>query len=162
MLVSGAIAGTILGAIVGRDWGRLERLDVRWLPVLLAALAVRLVAFLFGNIGLELDAIAITATGVVAFVNRRLPGMVLIAAGSLLNLAVTVINSGMPVDIVSLVAAGGPVPHDALHVPINEGTRLREFGDVLIVGSLGAAYSVGDLLIALGGFLVPFMTLARQ
>jgi len=42
---------------------------------------------------------------------------------------------------------------------MDSGTRLPLLGDIVPVGVVRSVYSVGDFLIALGGFLIPFMWL---
>ncbi len=162
MLVSGAVAGTILGLAVGRDPKRVDRIQIRWLPVLVGAVFVRAVAPSLGDLSLSLEVVAIVATAFVASANLRLTGMLLIATGSALNAAVVLANGGMPVDMAGLVAAGANVRLDGLHHTLSEATILRALGDVLIVPTLGAAYSIGDVAIVVGGFIVPFVALVRR
>ncbi len=102
MLVSGVVAGTLLGLLIGRNWRRLERIEIAWLPLLIAALVLRITAGVFspGSIALYVASIAIT--GLVAAINWRLPGALLIALGSALNLAVIAANGAMPIDQAAL------------------------------------------------------------
>src|SRR5437762_12227276 len=162
MLVSGAVAGTVFGFAIGRDLHRLESIQIKWLPVLLVAAVLRVASPLFGALALPLDLLSIVSTAVVAAANLRIPGMTLIAVGSLLNAAVAIANSGMPVDMAGLAAVGATVHIDGLHTPQTEATALRALGDVLVLPFQRAAYSIGDVAIALGAFLVPFITLARR
>jgi hypothetical protein len=98
----------------------------------------------------------------VAFANWRIPGAAVIGAGSFLNFVVIAANGGMPVDAAQLASVGGAFPTDGLHLALSPSTRLGEFADVIILAPFRAAYSVGDVLIAAGGFLLPFITLTRQ
>jgi hypothetical protein len=98
----------------------------------------------------------------VAFANWRVPGAAVIGAGSVLNFVVIAANGGMPVDAAQLASVGGAFPIDGLHLALSPSTRLGEFADVIILAPFRAAYSVGDVLIAAGGFLLPFITLTRQ
>ena len=54
------------------------------------------------------------------------------------------------------------MPTDALHVPVTAATLLVGLADVIPVAIARAVYSVGDLCIALGGFIVPFVLLIRR
>jgi hypothetical protein len=162
MLLSGVLAGLALGAAIGRDWRRLGALHILWLPVLAVALAARALAPFVPAAGMPLYLLAIGLTGIVAAVNWRLPGAALIAVGSLLNLLVVAANGGMPVDTSSLEAAGGRSPQDSLHVPLAAATILGALADVIVIAPLRAAYSIGDVAIAVGGFLLPFVTLTRR
>ena len=161
MLLSGVVAGLAFGVAVGRDWRRLERLQVRWLAVLVVALVARAVAP-FSPLALATYLVGIALTTVFAAVNWRLPGAPLVALGSLLNVIVIMANGAMPVDVDLLRAAGGRVPDDALHESISDGSVLSFLADVIIVPFVRAAYSIGDVLIAIGGFLLPFVTLTRR
>ncbi len=162
MLVSGVVAGTLLGLLIGRNWRRLERIEIAWLPLLIAALVLRITAGVFspGSIALYVASIAIT--GLVAAINWRLPGALLIALGSALNLAVIAANGAMPIDQAALESVGGRMPQDALHEPLTAQSSFATLADVILVAPLRAAYSLGDVAIALGGLLLPFVTLIRR
>ena len=161
MLLSGVIAGLALGIAVGRQWRRLEKLQIKWLPVLGLALVARAVApvapFAFG-----LDLLGIALTTGFAAANWRLPGAPLVALGSFLNLTVIVINGAMPVDVIALQATGGRLHEDALHIPLSDQSLLPALADIIILPIVRTAYSFGDVLIAIGGFLLPFVTLTRR
>jgi hypothetical protein len=161
MLLSGVIAGLALGIAIGRDWHRLERLRIKWLPVLVLALVARAAAPLF-PFAIALYLLGIALTTAFAAANWRLPGAPFVAFGSLLNLVVAAANGAMPVDVELLQAAGGRPPDDALHEPINGQSVLPLLADIIIVPFVRAAYSIGDVFIAIGGFLLPFVTLTRR
>jgi len=161
MLLSGVIAGLAFGIAIGRDWRRLDRLQIKWLPVLVLALVARAVAPFF-PIGIALYLLGIAFTAAFAVANWRLPGAPLIALGSLLNLIVSSANGAMPVDVELLRAAGGRPPDDELHEAINDTSILPLLADIIIVPFVRAAYSIGDVFIAIGGFLLPFVTLTRR
>jgi hypothetical protein len=161
MLLSGVVAGLALGIAVGRDWRRLERLQIQWLPVLLLALVARAIAPRT-PVALGLDVLGIALTTAFAVVNWRLPGAPLVALGSLLNLIVILMNGAMPVDVELLGAAGGRLHDDALHEPLSDGSVLPVLADIFIVPFVRAAYSIGDVFIAIGAFLLPFVTLTRR
>jgi hypothetical protein len=161
MLLSGVIAGLALGIGFGRDWRRLGRLQVKWLAVLVVALVARAVAP-FSPFALAMYLVGIALTTVFAAANWRLPGAPLVALGSLLNLVVIVANGAMPVDVELLEAAGGRLPEDALHEIIGNQSILPILADIIVIPFVRAAYSIGDVFIAIGGFLLPFVTLTRR
>jgi hypothetical protein len=161
MLLSGVLAGLALGIAIGRDWRRLERLRVDWLPLLALALAARAIAPFF-PFGLVLDVVGIAGTTAFAGMNWRLPGAALVAVGSLLNLVVIVMNGAMPFDVAALQSVGGRIPQDHLHVPLSDRSLLPILADIIAVPVVRAVYSVGDVIIATGGFLLPFVTLTRR
>jgi hypothetical protein len=162
VLLSGVLAGLALGAAIGRDWRRLAALDITWLPVLVIAIVARALAPFVPPASLALYLAAIALTAAVATINWRLPGAALIAAGSVLNLIVVAANGGMPIDAQALESAGGRMPQDALHVALTGSTALAALADVIVIAPLRAAYSIGDVAITLGGFLLPFVTLTRR
>ena len=160
MLASGVAAGIILGVAFGGDWRRLATFNLKLWPVLVVAVALRLVGdFAFPDAPLALYLASLLGVAVVAGWNWRVPGALLIAAGTLLNLLVVGLNSGMPYDPVVAAAVGAPLPNDALHVLLRSDTRLEFLSDVIPVGPIHSVLSLGDFLNALGGFLIPFMWL---
>jgi hypothetical protein len=109
-----------IGLLVGRvSGGRLERLadlQFRWAPAAIAGLVAQLVLFappvtdaLGGRSGLG-TVLYVGSTGLVlgAVVrNVHLPGLALVAAGALLNLAAILANGGiMPTTLDALTTAG--------------------------------------------------------
>lgn len=162
MLVSGVVLGIAAGLAVRRNWRPLVDARIRWLPLLIGALAIRGVASLLGESGYLAYLTALAATAVAAAANYRLTGAVVVTLGGCLNLAVVLANRGMPVDPEALAIAGVQMPRDALHVVLDASTRLAVLADVIPVGLVRSVYSVGDVLIAIGGFLVPFALLARR
>lgn len=164
MLASGVVAGVLLGLLVGRDWRRLAKIQVRLMPVLVVSLALRAAAPILSGAGLGLWTYlaSIAGTGLVSVANYRLPGMALIAIGSSSNLVVGIANGGMPVDLEAVARVGGTMPNDALHVPLTDAAKFAILADILAVGAVRGVYSVGDVLIAIGAFLLTFTALARR
>jgi MFS family permease len=160
MLASGVAAGIIAGVAFGGDWRRLATFSLRLWPVLVLAVGLRLVgSFAFPDAPLALYLVSLIGVAVVAFWNWRVPGALLIAIGTSLNLVVVALNAGMPYDPVVAAAVGAPPPTDALHVLLQSETQLEFLSDVIPVGPIHSVFSLGDFLNALGGFLIPFMWL---
>lgn len=162
MLASGAILGVIAGLAVGRSWRPLAEVQIRWFPLLIAGLLARAAAPLLPTVAFPLYVLALAATAISASANVRLTGAALVAFGGALNLAVVLLNHGMPVDAGAVAAAAAAMPTDALHVTVTSATLLAALADVIPVSVAHAVYSVGDVCIALGGFLVPFVLLIRR
>lgn len=159
MLVSSVALGVAGGLLFGGDWRRLGELRIRWWPVLAAAVALRVAGVL-----LPLDLVAylsgVLAVAVVALRNAALPGAPLIAIGALLNTLVFVVNGGMPYDPVAAdTAMIRPLLNDRLHVAASSDTRLAFLSDVIYLPIFRNVYSVGDVVIAAGGFWLPFQWL---
>ena len=162
MLVSGLVAGFIAGLAAGGDWRQLQRLDLKFWPALFVGAIARVVAPFLGGLALASSVAGIVLVGLVAFANRALPGALLIAAGSLLNVGVISINGGMPIDSEALAASGKPAPADGLHVILGPDTRLPLLADVLLAPVINNIYSVGDVLLAIGGFWMAFRLLKQR
>jgi hypothetical protein len=162
MLASGVILGVVAGLAIGRSWRPLAATQIRWFPLLIAGLVARTVAPFVPVIAFPLYVFALASTAASAAANVRLSGAALVSGGSALNLAVVLLNGGMPVDPAAVVMAAATMPRDALHVVLTDATILPALADVIPVGIAHAVYSIGDFCIALGGFLVPFVLLIRR
>jgi len=162
MLASGAILGVVAGLAIGRSWRPLATVQIRWFPLLIAGLLARAAAPLVPTAAFPLYVLALAATAVSAAVNIRLTGAALVAFGGSLNLAVVLLNHGMPVDAGAVAAAAASMPTDVLHVMLTNATLLTPLADIIPVSIAHAVYSIGDVWIALGGFLVPFVLLIRR
>jgi uncharacterized protein DUF5317 len=162
MLVSGAVIGLIAGLALHGNLRPLEKLHLRAIPFLIPAILARLVAPAIPSFGLGLEILAIFAIGLIALVNWRTDGMALIAMGSGFNLLVILANQGMPVTSEALLAAGAEMPRDPLHIVATDSTRVAILGDIIPIAVFRSVYSVGDFVIALGGFLVPFRALLKS
>jgi MFS family permease len=69
------------------------------------------------------------------------------------------LNSGMPVDMTVAAAIDALPPPNGLHIELGPATTFPFLADILPVGIARNMYSVGDFLIAFGGFLIPFLWL---
>ena len=162
MLVSGLVAGLVLGLATGGDWRRLQHLDFKLWPALLCGAILRGVAPLLGVLALGISILGLAFIALGALANRAMPGAWLIALGSLVNILVISVNGGMPVDPGALATAGKPMPHDGLHVVLGPDTHLGFLGDVLLAPVVNNIYSVGDVVLALGGFWMAFRALKQR
>ena len=148
--------------LAGGRLSALGELRLRGLPFLLAALALQIVVLevlpatlpLLASRGLHL--LSYGLAGVFVVVNRRVPGLWLIALGGLLNLLVISANGGiMPSAPEALASAGLPPSHavfansTALAAP-----RLAWLGDVFAIPHplpFANVFSIGDVLLCAGG-----------
>jgi len=162
MLVSGLVAGLLLGLASGGHWRNLQTFDLKLWPGLVAGLLARAAAPFVGALALGASLAGLALVALVAVLNRALPGAWPIAVGSLLNLVVTFSNGGMPVDPGALAASGKVVPPDGLHVLLGPDTRLPFLADVLLAPLINNIYSVGDVVLAIGGFWMAFRLLKHR
>jgi hypothetical protein len=142
--------------------GRLEALaEVRarlaW--ILLLALGLQVVSLSVPGVpeGLRplLQLASYPVAGVFVIVNRRLPGMLLIGLGALLNLIAMSANGGvMPASASALDRAGLPRQQDSYtNSTLVQEPRLGFLGDVFAIPKpvpLHNVFSVGDVTIAVG------------
>jgi hypothetical protein len=159
------LLGIVVAPLLGGRLRRLAATKVRLLGLIYAALAIQLAAFPIhafpwhtpdhAAVALWLSSYALLAAAAVG--NIRLPGMPLIAAGLVANLAAVLANGGhMPVLPRTMHAAG----YDA--VRYNSAALAQPHLPWLVDRFVAPHwipranfYSVGDVLIALGGLLLP-------
>lgn len=162
MLASGPVLGIVAGWAARGSFARLADLRIRWWILLAIAIAIRLVAGQVSAFAAALYVLAFAGIVLVAAVNRRTPGMVLVACGAALNLLVVSLNGGMPLDPGTVAAAGAGTPRSALYVPLTERTVLPLLADWIPIGVYRSVYSPGDFLLAAGGFWIPFAAMRRR
>ena len=162
MLVSGLVVGLVLGLATGGRWRNLQRFDLKLWPALVAGVVARNVAPFLGGLALITSVAGLLLVALVAVVNRVLPGAWLIAFGSVLNGIVIFANAGMPVDPGALAASGKLAPNDGLHVLLGPDTRLPFLADILLAPVVNNVYSVGDVVLAIGGFWMAFRLLKHR
>ncbi len=163
VLVITAVA-VVIGLVRRGSLDELARTEFHWVPVLVAALVVQVVADIWDPAWLgESGALAVligTNVAVAAFLirNWKLPGMPAAGAGMVLNVTVISANGAMPVSqqAAELIGLEGP-PRDLglKHELLGPDTLLPWFADVIPIPILNRLISPGDVLIAFGiGWLV--------
>jgi Family of unknown function (DUF5317) len=156
-----AVLATAVGLARGgrpRGWSRLR---LRGTPVVLVAFGAQVGAVLLlpasSNLQVPVLATSLAAVCAVLLVNRRVPGLLVVAGGCLLNLAVIAANGAMPVSLAAARRAHAAIDLAALtrdprHVLLTGDTRLPFLGDVIGVPLPGRpeVVSPGDLLCGVG------------
>ena len=159
------LAGLVIAPLLGGRWSRLGQVRIRAVPVFFVAIGLQVVAFPFRMLPwhtpdrvavvLWLCSYAILIVGVVA--NLRLPGVAAIAVGLFLNLSAIVVNGGHMPALPSALRGAGlhfvqsrnsasmPAPHLAWFVDRWAAPPWVPLANV---------FSVGDVLIATGGFVL--------
>jgi Family of unknown function (DUF5317) len=143
----------------------------------LSSTTLRFTGFLFAGLGLQLlfefwepawmtagPSLALVLVSnllVVVFLlaNRRTPGILLAAAGLVLNVLVITVNGSMPVSETAIEVAGIDRSRldaeDLKHEAMTEDTVLPWLGDVIPVPAVGEVLSAGDVLLTIGiGWLI--------
>jgi len=177
ILIAAVLASVAVAVLRGGDLARLGRLEIRsaWLIPLAFLLQVFVVFVPGGKSRGFSDPVALLnltsymVLMVVVVRNLRLPGMVLIGIGLLLNLLVIAANGGfMPIepDAVALLGHSSRVEametgyrvHQAKDVVLpREATRLWWLSDIFVIPPpfpLRTAFSLGDALLAGGVFVL--------
>ena len=158
------VIGLALAPLLGGRWSRLGELHLRWVPLFYVGIALQIVAFPMSRLpwrtpdraAIVLWLVSYALFAAAAAVNFSIPGIPLIAVGMVSNVAAIVANGGhMPALPSALRAAG-------LHfVQSRNSARLPSPHLPWLVDRWGApdwvplanVFSVGDVLIAIGGFV---------
>jgi hypothetical protein len=171
MFMLWAIPIGILAGLAAR--GRLEALTdlhFRWGWLAVAGLVVQIVLFtqtgsdLAGGFEPALYVVSTVAVFAAVLRNVRMPGMVVVALGSISNLAAIVANGGaMPADPAALALAGLDGPGTHTNSVVLADPALRPLTDILAIPAswpLANVFSVGDVLIGVG--IVAVIALAMR
>jgi hypothetical protein len=178
LLLALAVAFAV-GILRGGRLSRLALLSLRWpaLPVLAFAAQAGVIFFpvsrgqeLWYGLHAGILLLSYLALLLMVWVNRRVPGMALLGLGLLLNLVVMLANGGyMPItpetmhrigysdQVVQAAVSGDRLALSKDIVLPREQTRLWVLSDVFAIPPpffLPSAFSLGDVLVMLGAFLV--------
>jgi len=171
-MLSAIPIGIVLGLLARGRLEGLATLRLRWAWLAVAGLLIQVV--LFSQAGNELVGDAAPAIYVgstlavfVAVVrNLRIPGMPLVALGSLSNLVAISANGGfMPASAEALTAAGLDGPGEHTNSVVLENPAFELLTDTFAIpGSLPLAnvFSVGDVLLGIGIVAVIVAAMRRR
>ena len=150
--------------LAGGKLSRLADVKLRAPGLAGAAIAIQvvIVSILPGSIGAlgePLHMASYLLLGVFAFVNRRLAGLPVIALGGLSNFICITVNGGvMPADPDALRAIGrSPSSDEFINSTALAHPKLQFLGDIIPTPAswpVTNVYSVGDLLILAGAFIL--------
>jgi hypothetical protein len=171
LVVYACVAALVLVVIAGGDIRALGRIRIRHVYLVWVALAVQVIVLSFiPDTHPRLLAAAHIATYVAAgaclVLNRRLPGIWLIATGAMLNGTVIALNGGtLPASASALRAAGWhPSAHRFHNSALIAHPRLSMFGDVFATPRWlpgHNVFSLGDVIICLGVLYLLWRTCRR-
>ena len=168
MIAAVFILGVAVSVVLGGDLSQLAALPLRDPALLVAGLAGQIVAFgllprMFGSPSIALVAtlhlISYVAAGIFLWRNARVPGLLLVGAGAILNGTTIALNGGtLPASAAALRTAGvveaaqpsrsGLVNSGVLAHPV-----LPWLGDVFAIPAvvpLANVFSIGDVVIVAG------------
>lgn len=177
ILVFAVIIGVGVALLRGGALGRLAHLQLRlgWLALLALLVQMYVIYYPAERVQMERSLHAALMMGsyvvltVVVLVNRRIPAMPIIGLGLILNLLVMGSNGGfMPVSREAILTTGtrtvDQLPADGERLPRSKDvllpadqTRLWILSDIITAPDsvpLARVYSIGDLVVAAGTFLL--------
>ncbi len=176
LLLYAVAAGILVGLARGGRLGALGNVRFTWWALALAGLLFQLLLFTppvassVGDAGPALY-VGSTAMVLVALIpNLRKPGFRLVAVGALLNFMAITANGGqMPASPAAFAALTGvaevPVDHFSNSTLIGPHTLLPFLGDIFVLPHpipLANVFSIGDVLIGVGGALFVIATMGRR
>lgn len=151
--------GLLAGFLLGGRLASLAEVRFRWWPVAFAALLVQVLIFgpldrVVGAAGTPLYLASTIAVVGVVLLNRRIPGLALVAVGALANLVAIVANGGvMPADAGALALAGLDPSEGFSNSAVLQRPALQALTDVYALPDalpFANVFSLGDVLIGLG------------
>ncbi|HXY84040.1 MAG TPA: DUF5317 family protein [Gaiellaceae bacterium] len=167
-LVFPILAGLILSLVVGGRLGRIADVRLRSAWLFYAGIAFNVAAFPFRElpwrtpdrlaVGLWLVAYAFLAAGCGR--NLRTPGVKLVTVGMASNLAAILANGGHMPALPSALRGAGLHFHVSRNSALAAGPHLSWLVDRWAAPAwvpLANVYSVGDVLISVGGFVFAFV-----
>jgi hypothetical protein len=182
MLVLAVLGVALVSSVL--TGGRLEyarNWQLKGLWIALGGFAVQTALFTQWGTGFVGEALVpvvyvVMLSALVAFLvtNRRVLGVPILLVGLMLNMLVVSVNAGrMPASVAALAGAGRVEEADLLRlrgaaancVLMSDSTRLNILGDNIVIrlgGSIGSAYSVGDLVALAGEAVVVFGVLRAK
>lgn len=177
LMFLGIILAIVIALLRGGSLLHFGALRVRWLPLIIATFGFQYLIFApfvnpllppWATMLLYILSMALLVVWVAA--NRHIPGMLIMAAGLLMNFAAIAANGGhMPVSSASVRYSGSISRYEASpnHVVNNsavmdEGVHLWLLTDILAVPKevpFANVYSIGDVLLTVGAGLLCYRTI---
>ena len=154
--------GLGFGLVTGGSIGRVSQLRFRWPWLIIAVVLIR-EAVLLTPLGRVDGARYIYVAALVAIIawvawhSARVRGIWLVAVGAALNVIVIVANNARMTVAPELAGAILPRTNPGLYTVMGPQTNLNFLGDWIKLTPIPEAYSVGDVLIAVGLAIVVFL-----
>ncbi|MGH9887308.1 MAG: DUF5317 domain-containing protein [bacterium] len=164
--------GIVVGLLAGGSLGNLSGFRFRWAWLAVAGLAIQLALFtptgdqVAGAAGPAIYVASTAAVFVAVLRNIRVPGMAVVALGSVSNLVAIAANGGaMPADPAALAIAGLDGAGEHTNSVVLAEPAVRVLTDIFGIPAwlpFANVFSVGDVLIGLGIVIVIGAVMRRQ
>ncbi len=167
------VAGIMLALLARGDIRRLASLRFRRIELFYVAMAMQVLAFPFTFLPWHTSdgvarALWLVSYGLLvcgAFVNRKVTGVPVIAAGMVVNIAAVVANGGHMPALPSALRAAGLGLHAHFNSEVSATPHLPWLVDRWAVPRFvhaGNVFSVGDVVIALGAIVLVFTAMGAR
>ncbi|MGH2725883.1 MAG: DUF5317 domain-containing protein [Actinomycetota bacterium] len=164
-LVLAVVSGIVIGLVRRGSFTNLGRTHLRGVALVFAGVILQVGSTVAERaelswLPLALVLASFALTFAFAALNRRLPGMTLLALGALMNFVVISANGGMPVSLDALDRAGLGNPFESgavtkgAHHALDDGSRLTFLADVIPIRVTANVVSAGDIVIWAGLLLL--------
>ncbi len=170
LIVALFVLGLVLVPLTGGTYRGLVdlRLRLRWLVLIAFALQFLVLQgpAVLDPVGPVLHVLTYGAAGVFVAANRRVPGLLVVAAGAACNGVTIALNGGtLPASASALRTAGIEVGEGFVNSGVVHDPVLPWLGDVFAVPSgvpFANVFSVGDVLIVAGAWWLIWATTRRR
>ncbi len=170
MFILYAVAvGLLAGFLAGGGISGLARLRIRWAPVIVLGLVSQVILFSgpvaerVGSLGPPLYVGSTLLVLAAVIRNRAIPGIPVVIAGAVCNLAAVVGNGGyMPASAAALEASGKTAPVVYSNSLLASDPALWPLTDIFALPAwmpLANVFSVGDVLIGIGIALIAVLAM---
>ncbi|HWC13231.1 MAG TPA: DUF5317 domain-containing protein [Actinomycetota bacterium] len=154
------VLGVLTVPLLGGRLARLAEIEIRALWAVAAAIGIQFAIISifpdsFENLHVPLHFISYLFAGLFVWMNRRIPGMLIIGLGAALNLIAITANGGvMPATPAALRSAGITETEGFVNSTSVQDPKLQFLGDIWAIPDsvpiLDNVFSIGDVLIAIG------------
>jgi hypothetical protein len=165
------LAGVLVGALIGGRWLALANIRLEWGPLVLIGFVAQVILFSdpvtarIGAAGPPLYVASTALVGIAVIRNIRLPGMPLIILGAISNMAAILANHGfMPAAPGALAAVGKTAPTAYSNSTVVAQPALEFLTDQFALPRwvpFANVFSIGDILLGTGLFLLVVVTMRR-
>lgn len=159
-LIAALVLAVVTVPLLGGRLGRLADIEIRALWAVAAAIGIQVAIISvfpdsFENLHVPLHFVSYAFAAVFVWMNRHIPGMLIVGVGAALNLIAITANGGvMPASPEALETAGIVHTKGFVNSTAVDDPKLQFLGDIFAIPDsvpiLDNVFSIGDVLIAIG------------